>query len=43
MIRDSRDPDGPVLGYSRTAWHSFLGGVRDGAFDDETVLREVSH
>ncbi|WP_369196086.1 DUF397 domain-containing protein [Streptomyces djakartensis] len=27
-IRDSKDPDGPVLVVGRSAWSAFLGSVR---------------
>ncbi len=32
-IRNSRDPDGPALVYTREEIAAFLGGVRDGDFD----------
>jgi predicted secreted Zn-dependent protease len=32
-VRDSKDPAGPVLGYTRAEWDAFIGGVRDGEFD----------
>ena len=32
-IRDSRDPGGPVLRFTRAEWDAFLGGARRGAFD----------
>jgi hypothetical protein len=31
-VRDSRDPDGPVLRLTPDEWRAFLGGVRDGEF-----------
>jgi uncharacterized protein DUF397 len=31
-IRDSRDPGGPVLRFTRGAWGAFLGGARHGEF-----------
>jgi Domain of unknown function (DUF397) len=33
-IRNSRDPDGPALVYTRDEIAAFLGGVLDGDFDD---------
>jgi hypothetical protein len=33
-VRNSRDPDGPALVYTRDEIAAFLGGVRDGEFDD---------
>jgi Domain of unknown function (DUF397) len=29
-IRDSRDPGGPVLWFTRAEWAAFLGGARRG-------------
>lgn len=31
-VRNSRDPDGPVLQFTSDEWHAFLGGVRRGEF-----------
>ena len=28
LVRDSKDPDGPVLRVSRAAWAAFVDGVR---------------
>jgi hypothetical protein len=33
-VRDSRDPDGPALIYTRDEWEAFIGGVKDGEFDE---------
>ncbi|NUR73357.1 MAG: DUF397 domain-containing protein [Hamadaea sp.] len=33
LVRDSKDPHGPVLRYSRAEWQAFLAGVREGEFD----------
>lgn len=33
-VRNSRDPSGPALIYSRTELAAFLASVKDGAFDD---------
>jgi hypothetical protein len=33
-VRNSRDPHGPALIYTRDEMLAFLGGVRDGDFDD---------
>ena len=33
-VRNSRDPDGPALMYTRAEIAAFLGGVLDGEFDD---------
>jgi hypothetical protein len=32
-IRDSKDPDGPILVYTPTEFSAFLEGVRNGEFD----------
>lgn len=32
-VRNSRDPDGPVLKFTRGEWDAFLGGARRGEFD----------
>jgi predicted secreted Zn-dependent protease len=33
LVRNSRDPAGPVLRVSREAWDAFRQGVADGEFD----------
>ena len=32
-VRDSKDPRGPVLGFTSAAWSSFLGELRSGDLD----------
>jgi hypothetical protein len=32
-VRNSRDPDGPVLRFSIQEWQAFVGGARNGDFD----------
>jgi hypothetical protein len=32
-VRDSKDPTGPVLTFTRREWEAFLGGAKDGEFD----------
>ncbi len=32
-VRDSKDPDGPVLQFSAESWQAFIVGVRAGTFD----------
>ena len=34
VIGDTKNPDGPVLAYSRTEFRTFIEGVRQGDFDD---------
>ena len=33
-VRNSRDSAGPVLRFTPRQWHAFLGGVRNGEFDN---------
>jgi hypothetical protein len=33
-MRNSRDPEGPALIYTRAEIEAFLGGVNDGDFDN---------
>jgi hypothetical protein len=33
LIRDSKDPDGPQLVFTREEWDQFLEGARGGVFD----------
>jgi hypothetical protein len=33
QVRDGKDPDGPVLSFTREAWREFTNGVRGGEFD----------
>jgi len=33
-MRDSKDPDGPILLYSRAEFQAFLDGALKGDFDD---------
>jgi hypothetical protein len=32
-VRDSKDPQGPVLRFTPGEWRAFLGGARNGEFD----------
>ena len=32
-VRDSKDPEGPVLGFTPDAWTAFVTTVTDGAYD----------
>jgi hypothetical protein len=34
QLRDSKDPDGPVLTFTAPEWEAFLAGARKGEFDD---------
>jgi hypothetical protein len=34
-MRDSKDPDGPVLTFTPAEWEAFTLGVQDGEFDVE--------
>lgn len=33
VMRDSKNPGGPVLVITRAAWTCFLGAIRNGVFD----------
>lgn len=33
QVRDSKDPDGPVLTFTHREWKDFLAGVRKREFD----------
>lgn len=37
VVRDSKDPSGPVLVFTPAEWAAFTAGVRDGEFDLETL------
>jgi hypothetical protein len=32
-VRDSKNPDGPALAFSRDRWNAFLGNIKEGHFD----------
>lgn len=32
LVRDSKDPSGPILSVSLPAWKTFLAGLREGLF-----------
>lgn len=32
-VRDDKDPDGPVLKFSRAEWAAFIAGVHGGEFE----------
>ena len=34
VMRDSKNPEGPVLYFTEAEWDAFVGGVKDGEFDD---------
>jgi hypothetical protein len=33
-VRDSKNPNGPVLNYTTAEWRAFLDGAKKGEFDD---------
>ncbi len=35
LMRDSKNPDGPVLKFTPAEWEAFVLGVKDGEFDIE--------
>jgi hypothetical protein len=34
-VRDSKDRSGPYLEFTRAEWQAFIGGVKDGEFDQK--------
>lgn len=34
LVRDSKDPDGPVLSFTPDEWRAFTQGLKDGEFDE---------
>ena len=41
-VRNSRDPEGPVLRFTPDEWHAFIGGAHLGEFDSFGRLRSKS-
>ncbi len=33
QVRDSKDPHGAILRFTRHEWEAFIGGAKDGEFD----------
>jgi len=33
VVRDSKDPDGPILRFTHSEWRAFIGGAQDGEFN----------
>lgn len=33
LVRDSKDPNGPVLTFTPAEWDAFVKGAKDGQFD----------
>lgn len=34
-VRDSKDPNGPVLRFASSDWQSFIGDIKSGAFGNQ--------
>jgi hypothetical protein len=34
LIRNSRQPSGPLIEYTPEEWHEFVSGIKKGDFDD---------
>jgi hypothetical protein len=34
VMKDAKHPEGPVLYFTEAEWDAFIGGVKDGEFDD---------
>jgi hypothetical protein len=41
-VRDSQDPGGPVLTFTRSGWYAFLGAARHRDFDGSGGHRATS-
>jgi hypothetical protein len=39
LVRDSKDPDGPILRYTPAEWAAFLNGAKAGEFDPESFAQ----
>lgn len=37
IVRDSKDPDGPILEFTPEEWTSFVIGVKNGEFDRDVI------
>jgi len=37
LVRDSRNPDGPVVPYAGITWRAFVAGAKSGRFDLDRV------
>jgi len=33
LVRNSRDPEGPILAFTKAEWVAFVAGVKAGEFD----------
>lgn len=38
VVRDSKDPDGPVLTFAPDSWRDFIAAVKAGEFDRPRTL-----
>ncbi len=44
LVRDSKDPDGPVLRFTPAEWEAFVEGAKKGEFDRHGLqLRAAGH
>ena len=34
LLRDSKDPNGPWMRYTAAEWDAFIGGAKNGEFDN---------
>jgi hypothetical protein len=41
-VRDSKDPNGPVLFFARAEWRAFVAGVLTGEFDNLGATGQIS-
>lgn len=42
LVRDSKDPDGPVLTFTFAEWDAFLDGVAKGEFTTDRLAAQLS-
>ncbi|MFF5114705.1 DUF397 domain-containing protein [Streptosporangium sp. NPDC000509] len=41
LVRDSKDPEGPVLAFTSTEWDAFIAGIKSDGFDNLAVRHEA--
>ncbi|MEU8204058.1 DUF397 domain-containing protein [Streptosporangium sp. NPDC049046] len=41
LVRDSKDPEGPVLAFTSAEWDAFLAGIKSDGFDNLAARHET--
>ncbi|MER6826946.1 DUF397 domain-containing protein [Streptosporangium sp. NPDC000563] len=41
LVRDSKDPEGPVLAFTSTEWDAFIAGIKSDGFDNLAARHEA--